>query len=93
MQLVTLAAVLLIAVLAVVATLIGVSWNPPSVEQYTQDMNTCAAQIKANQPTTACSPCRTGTAGSGTSTTLGTCPNASITTARIAKTLRRDDAR
>ncbi|HEX6072698.1 MAG TPA: hypothetical protein VFY95_06805 [Sphingomicrobium sp.] len=44
------------AVLAVVATLIGVSWNPPSVEQYTQDMNACAAQIKANQPTTACSP-------------------------------------
>jgi hypothetical protein len=44
------------AVLAVVATLIGVSWNPPSVEQYTQDMNQCAAQIKANQPTTACSP-------------------------------------
>jgi hypothetical protein len=43
-------------VLAVVATLIGVSWNPPSVEQYTEDMNTCAAQIKANQPTTACSP-------------------------------------
>ena len=44
------------AVLAVVATLIGVSYNPPSVEQYTQDMNTCAAQIKANEPTTACSP-------------------------------------
>lgn len=44
------------AVLAVAATLIGVSWNPPSVEQYTEDMNTCAAQIKANQPTTACSP-------------------------------------
>jgi len=44
------------AVLAVVATLIGISWNPPSVEQYTQDMNTCAAQIKASQPTTACSP-------------------------------------
>ncbi len=44
------------AVLAVGATLIGVSWNPPSVEQYTQDMNQCAAQIKANQPTTACSP-------------------------------------
>ena len=44
------------AVLAVVATLIGVSWNPPSVEQYTEDMNSCAAQIKANQPTTACSP-------------------------------------
>ncbi|MEO7787574.1 MAG: hypothetical protein ABIR77_07110 [Sphingomicrobium sp.] len=44
------------AVLAVVATLIGVSWNPPSVEQYTKDMNSCAAQIKASQPTTACSP-------------------------------------
>ena len=44
------------AVLAVVATLIGVSWNPPSVEQYTKDMNTCADQIKAKQPTTACSP-------------------------------------
>jgi hypothetical protein len=43
-------------VLAVIATLIGVSWKPPSVEQYTKDMNTCAAQIKAGQPTTACSP-------------------------------------
>jgi len=36
--------------------LIGVSYKPPSVEQYTQDMNQCAAQIKAHQPTTACSP-------------------------------------
>ena len=44
------------AVLAVAATLIGVSWNPPSVEQYTQDMNKCAAEIKAKQPTKACSP-------------------------------------
>jgi hypothetical protein len=44
------------AVLALGATLIGVSWKPPSVEQYTQDMNACAAQIKAKQPTTACSP-------------------------------------
>ena len=44
------------AVLAVVATLIGVDFNPPSVEQYTKDMNSCAAQIKASQPTTACSP-------------------------------------
>ena len=44
------------AVLAIAATMIGVSWNPPSVEQYTEDMNACAAQIKANQPTTACSP-------------------------------------
>jgi hypothetical protein len=43
-------------VLAAAATLIGVSWNPPSVEQYTQDMNSCAAQIKSGQPTTACSP-------------------------------------
>jgi hypothetical protein len=44
------------ALLAVAATLIGVSWNPPSVEQYTKDMNTCAAQINAGQPTKACSP-------------------------------------
>lgn len=44
------------AVLAVVATATGVSLKPPSVEQYTQDMNQCAAQIKAGQPTTACSP-------------------------------------
>jgi hypothetical protein len=44
------------AALAVLATLIGVNFNPPSVEQYTQDMNACAAQIKAKQPTTACSP-------------------------------------
>jgi len=43
-------------VLAVVAALIGVSFKPPSVEQYTQDMNSCASQIKAGQPTTACSP-------------------------------------
>lgn len=43
-------------VLAVVATLVGVSFKPPSVEQYTQDMNQCAAQIRSGQPTTACSP-------------------------------------
>ncbi|REF84088.1 hypothetical protein DES32_2933 [Methylovirgula ligni] len=43
-------------VLAVLATLIGVSYHPPSVEQYTQDMNACATQIKTGQPTTACSP-------------------------------------
>jgi hypothetical protein len=42
--------------LAAVAALIGVSWHPPSVEQYTKDMNKCAAEIKANQPTTDCSP-------------------------------------
>jgi len=44
------------AVLAVAATLIGIDFSPPSVEKYTQDMNQCAAQIKASQPTTACSP-------------------------------------
>jgi hypothetical protein len=43
-------------VLALLATVIGIDFKPPSVEQYTQDMNSCAAQIKANQPTTACSP-------------------------------------
>lgn len=44
------------AVLAVIATVTGVSLKPPSVEQYTQDMNACATQIKTGQPTTACSP-------------------------------------
>ena len=43
-------------VLAVLAALLGVNFKPPSVEQYTQDMNQCATQIKAGQPTTACSP-------------------------------------
>lgn len=42
--------------LAVLATMMGISYQPPSVEQYTQDMNACASQIKAGQPTTACSP-------------------------------------
>lgn len=42
--------------LAVVATFVGVSFNPPSTEQYTVDMHECAAQIKSGQPTTACSP-------------------------------------
>ena len=44
------------AVLAVLATLVGVSYQPPSVEQYTQDMNECATQIRTGQATTACSP-------------------------------------
>ena len=44
------------AALAVLATMMGISYQPPSVEQYTQDMNVCATQIKAGQPTTACSP-------------------------------------
>jgi len=44
------------AALAVIATLFGISYDPPSVEQYTEDMNECAAQIKGNLPTTACSP-------------------------------------
>ena len=43
-------------VLALIATAAGIDFKPPSVEQYTQDMNTCASQIKAKQPTTACSP-------------------------------------
>jgi hypothetical protein len=43
-------------VLAAAATLIGIDFSPPSVEQYTQDMNTCADQIKTGQPKTACSP-------------------------------------
>ena len=42
--------------LAALATVIGVDFAPPSTEQYTQDMNECAAQIKAKLPTTACSP-------------------------------------
>jgi hypothetical protein len=43
-------------VLAAVAAFIGIDFNPPSVEQYTQDMNKCAAEIKASQPTKDCSP-------------------------------------
>jgi hypothetical protein len=43
-------------VLAALATFIGIDFNPPSVEQYTKDMNKCAAEIKASQPTTDCSP-------------------------------------
>ena len=42
--------------LALLATVIGIDFKPPSVEQYTEDMNACATQIKAKQPTTACSP-------------------------------------
>ena len=42
--------------LAALATVIGVDFKPPSTEQYTQDMNKCAAEIKAGQPTTDCSP-------------------------------------
>ena len=44
------------AVLLVLATVLGINFQPPSVEQYTKDMNKCAAEIKANQPTTDCSP-------------------------------------
>lgn len=44
------------AVLAVIATLFGISYKPPSVEQYTEDMNLCAEQIRTGAPTTACSP-------------------------------------
>jgi len=42
--------------LALLATVVGIDFNPPSTEQYTEDMNACAAQIKAGEPTTACSP-------------------------------------
>jgi uncharacterized membrane protein len=45
------------AALALVATFVfGADYSPPSTEQYTQDMNACAAQIRAKEPTTACSP-------------------------------------
>ena len=43
-------------VLAAAATLIGIDFSPPSTEQYTKDMNKCAAEIKTGQPTTDCSP-------------------------------------
>ncbi len=43
-------------VLALLATTIGIDFKPPSVEQYTEDMNLCASQIKSGQATTACSP-------------------------------------
>jgi len=42
--------------LAALATTVGIDFNPASTEQYTEDMNACAAQIKAKEPTTACSP-------------------------------------
>ena len=44
------------AALAIIATVVGIDFKPPSTEQYTQDMNACASQIKSGQPTTACSP-------------------------------------
>ena len=43
-------------VLAAVAAFTAIDFNPPSVEKYTQDMNKCAAEIKAGQPTKDCSP-------------------------------------
>jgi hypothetical protein len=43
-------------VLVILAAVLGVSFQPPSVEQYTKDMNKCAAEIRAGQPTTDCSP-------------------------------------
>jgi hypothetical protein len=42
--------------LALLATVIGIDFKPPSTEQYTQDMNKCATEIKSGQPTTDCSP-------------------------------------
>lgn len=43
-------------VLAALATVIGIDFKPPSVEQYSEDMVACADQIKSGQPTTSCSP-------------------------------------
>jgi len=43
-------------VLALIATAVGIDFKPPSTEQYTQDMNKCATEIKTGQPTTDCSP-------------------------------------
>ena len=44
------------AALAVVATLFGVSYNPPSVEQYTRGHEQVRGPDQSRQPTTACSP-------------------------------------
>ena len=44
------------AIIAFGVIFIGVDFNPPSIEQYTQDMNQCASQIRAGKATTACSP-------------------------------------
>ena len=38
------------AALAVIATLVGVDFKPPSVEQYTQDMNACATRSRRGSP-------------------------------------------
>jgi len=42
--------------LAALATFVGVDFDPPSIEQNTVDMNACAAQIKAGEETSSCSP-------------------------------------
>ncbi|MEM0975934.1 MAG: hypothetical protein AAGJ34_00220 [Pseudomonadota bacterium] len=42
--------------LAILAIVIGIEFDPASIEQYTVDMNECATQIKTGQPTTSCSP-------------------------------------
>ena len=42
--------------LAILAVVIGIEFDPASIEQYTVDMNECATQIKTGQPTTSCSP-------------------------------------
>ena len=44
-----------VAIMAIAAST-GLELNPSSVEKNTVDMNACAAQIKAKQPTTSCSP-------------------------------------
>lgn len=42
--------------LAALATVVGVDFNPSSIEQNTVDMNACAAQIKAKEEPKNCSP-------------------------------------
>ena len=44
------------AVLALLATTVGIDFNPASVEQYTVNMNECADQIRNKKPTNSCSP-------------------------------------
>lgn len=44
------------AALAVLAVVVGIEFDPASIEEYTVDMNECATQIKTGQPTTSCSP-------------------------------------
>jgi hypothetical protein len=44
------------AIVALGTLFMGIDFNTPSIEQYTQDMNQCASQIRSGKETTACSP-------------------------------------